>query len=85
MNETYEMLYDLILMEGLCKRSELSPEARLIDLGIDSLALIELFFELEDRLGFKLPEDQQEFSTIQEVADFVEKVKAARQSWKTGL
>jgi acyl carrier protein len=80
MNETYEMLYDLILMEGLCKRSELSPEARLIDLGIDSLALIELFFELEDRLGFKLPEDQQEFSTIQEVADFVEKVKAARQS-----
>ena len=78
MSDTYEILYDLILKEGICERSELSPVAKLLDLGIDSLAMVELFFDLEDRLGFKLPEDQYEFTTIKDVAEFVERVKAAR-------
>jgi acyl carrier protein len=78
MDNTYEILYDLILKEGICESSELTPEAKLLDLGIDSLAMVELFFDLEDRLGFKLPEDQYEFTTIKDVAEFVERVKAAR-------
>lgn len=78
MSDTYEILYDLILKEGICERSELSSEVKLLDLGIDSLAMVEFLFDLEDRLGYKLPEDQYEFTTIKDVAEFVERVKAAR-------
>jgi hypothetical protein len=31
-------------------------------------------------LGYKLPEDQQEFTTIQDIANFVKKVKVERQA-----
>lgn len=42
------------------------------DLAIDSLDLLALAQELEDRLGVKVPEDQAaELRTVGDVADFV--------------
>ena len=33
------------------------PEATLANLGVDSLMMLELMFEFEDRCGIKLPSD----------------------------
>lgn len=44
------------------------PEAMLADLGVDSLMLLELMFEFEDRFNIKLPEDT---ATPKTVADMV--------------
>jgi acyl carrier protein len=42
------------------------------DLAIDSLDLLALAQELEDRLGVKVPEDQAaDLKTVGDVADFV--------------
>jgi acyl carrier protein len=32
------------------------PNLKVVDLGLDSLGLIEMLFEVEDRFGFQIPE-----------------------------
>ena len=44
------------------------PEALLADLGVDSLMMLELVFEFEDRLGIKLPLDLKSPKTVGEMA-----------------
>ena len=40
------------------------PEAALADLGVDSLMLLELMFEFEDRFGIKLSRDLKSPRTV---------------------
>ena len=47
---------------------QVTLEARLEDLGVDSLGLVELGFELEDHLGIRLPQD---YATPVTVGDMV--------------
>lgn len=50
---------------------EITPETTLQSLGIDSLGLIELMFEVEDQLKIRIPQD---FATPVTIADLVELV-----------
>ena len=43
------------------------PEAALADLGVDSLMMLELMFEFEDRFGIKLATDLQTPKTVGEM------------------
>jgi acyl carrier protein len=78
MTSTLEDLYQLIVEEFSCDLSELTPETSLESLGIDSLAKMELLFELEDRMGLTFPEDNREITTVQDVANFIDEVKSAQ-------
>ena len=40
------------------------PEATLTDVGIDSLMLLELFFEFEEKIGVELPKDLPNPTTV---------------------
>ena len=40
-----------------------APDLKVSDLGLDSLGLIEMLFEVEDRFGFQIPEPMR-FSTM---------------------
>lgn len=33
-----------------------NPELKVADLGLDSLGLVEMLFEIEDRFGFQIPD-----------------------------
>jgi acyl carrier protein len=55
---TLEMLQDLLIKDHSLTRAQLVPEAVLSTLGVDSLALIELMFQVEDRFGISLPDDK---------------------------
>ena len=52
------------------------PDATLDSLGLDSLALIEFVFAIEDRLSVRIPEDKldprQSGLTLQSLADALE-------------
>jgi acyl carrier protein len=50
---------------------KLVPEARLEDLGIDSLGMIELLFKLEDELHIRMPSEQVELSTVGDVMTYL--------------
>ena len=54
------------------------PEALLADLGVDSLMLLELMFEFEDRFEIKLPADLVAPKTVGEMASTMDRLIAAQ-------
>ena len=55
-----------------------TPEALLEDLKVDSLLLLELLFEFEDKLGVTIPQDIPRPKTVGDLLDIVEKVTAGK-------
>jgi acyl carrier protein len=55
----------------------ISPESTLESLGLDSLDLIELLFDVEDEFGIRIPQDggsALKTATIQDIIDSVQKL-----------
>jgi acyl carrier protein len=52
------------------------PDAELAALGVDSLTLLELMFEIEERFGIKLQEDTPPPRTCGELAALVVRLAA---------
>jgi acyl carrier protein len=55
---TLEILQDLLIKDHALTREQLAPEAQLSTLGVDSLGLIELMFQVEERFHISLPDDK---------------------------
>lgn len=55
-----------------------TPEALLEDLKVDSLLLLELLFEFEDRLGVSIPQDIPRPKTVGDLLGIVEKLQAGK-------
>lgn len=71
---TLETLQDILVREYKLSREQLVPDAPLSSLGIDSLGVIELMFQIEDRLGITLPDDNStNFTTIDDVVRYIDK------------
>ncbi len=58
------------------KLEDLTPDATLESLGLDSLSVIEFMFNLEDELKIKLPDERIEIKTLQDVTDLVDRIIA---------
>jgi acyl carrier protein len=62
----------------------LTPEARLEELDIDSLRMIEILFSIEDTFGITISADQAELKarlhTLGDLADYVDTVLAGKES-----
>ena len=52
--------------------SEIQPNSTFESLGIDSLDVVEIVMDLESELGIELDFEDQNISTFQDLADFVE-------------
>lgn len=57
------------------------PEAALTELGIDSLMLVELMFEFEDKTGLTMPTDLPPPKTVGELLQQLSEIKS-RQATK---
>jgi acyl carrier protein len=62
------------------KLENLTPDATLESLGLDSLSVIEFMFNLEDELKIKLPDERVEIKTLQDVINLVDRVVAEQKS-----
>lgn len=72
MKTTEAELLDLIAAEAILDRAKLTREATLDDLGISSLDVITLLFELEDKFGVAIEEgDMPPVTTLGELVDFL--------------
>ena len=58
------------------KLENLTPDATLESLGLDSLSVIEFMFNLEDELKIKLPDERVELRTLQDVTNLVDRIVA---------
>ena len=65
-------LLDLFAHEAALERAKLVPEATLADLGISSLDLVTLLFELEQKYGVVIEEGEMPaLSTLGEMLDWL--------------
>lgn len=62
------------------KLEDLTPDASLETLGLDSLSVAEFMFHLEDELHIKLPDERVELKTLQDVTNFVDRIVASQKS-----
>ena len=56
----------------------IARDSTLISLGLDSLALAELLFEVEDRFHISLTSDLPQLNTVGEVADYIDSMVNAQ-------
>jgi acyl carrier protein len=56
--------------------SKLDPNASLRASGVDSLALVEFLFEVEDRYKLSVPDEYSNIDTLAELAAVIDKLKA---------
>lgn len=80
---TNEIL-DIIAAKAMVDRDKLALNAKLTDLNISSLDVVEIVFALEDKFRIELPfnanSQNQEFETLGQVVALVEKQIALKQT-----
>lgn len=54
------------------------PEATLAALGVDSLMMLELVFEFEDRFGITLPKDLKSPKTVGDMVALMERLRSEK-------
>ena len=81
MSQIDEIL-DIVAQKALIDRSKLTPEAKLTDLNVTSLDMVDVIFALEDKFGIQLPFNANtnagEFETVSDVIAVVEKQLVAK-------
>ena len=58
----------------------LTADARLDELGVDSIGMAELIFDVEDEFGLKLPDVAVQLATFGEVVRFIDDVVAKQRT-----
>ena len=80
MSQLDEIL-DIMAKVSMVERSTLVPDAKISDLGITSLDMVEIICELEDKYGIELPYNAnmnfQKFPTLGDVLDMIQENIAA--------
>ncbi len=75
-----QTIRDMMVKQFDLKPEDLTPEATLEGLGLDSLSVIEFTFNLEDELKIKFPEERVELKTLQDVVSLVDKIIAEQKA-----
>jgi acyl carrier protein len=76
LSSTLKELQDLIQAKYGLEPSQVDPHASLRASGVDSLALVEFIFDIEDRMGVTVPDDNPNMDTLAELADAIDRVRA---------
>ena len=72
MTTTYEQLCAILVRDYQLQPEALALTAPLEDLGIDSLGLAELLFNVEDELRITLPPEAVELETVGDVVRYLD-------------
>ena len=77
---TLQSIQDLLHAQFDLEPAALHPDAKLEDLAIDSLAVLEVLFAVEDRFKVTVPPEpaalQAQLQTVGDLVDYVEKLVA---------
>jgi acyl carrier protein len=79
MTTTFERFQDLLTNKFSVPAEKISPQASLDDLGLDSLDLIEVLFEVEDTFDIRVPQDggALKTATVQDILNSIDELTAA--------
>ena len=74
----YAFLVEVLSEKYDVDRESISPEATLTELGLDSLTVVELLFDVEDEFGIEVPEERATFETLAEAVALVDELLEAK-------
>lgn len=74
--QTLELLRQYLQKKASIDPAKVTPEARLEDIGVDSLILIDLMFELEESLNVRVPDMDTRPTTVAELIDLFDALSA---------
>lgn len=74
----YQFLSEILVEKYNVRADAVRPEATMAELGLDSLSLAELLFDLEDKFDIEVPEDRARLNTLGEAAALVDELIRAR-------
>ena len=77
MNDPLELVRAFLAGRLGTEPTRVTRDARLADLGVDSLILLELFFEFEEKSGVRLAQDLPTPKTVGELIAIVERLPRA--------
>lgn len=80
MDTTLDRLQLLLAKDYALDPAALAPDAPLDALGMDSLALAELMFTIEDEFDIAIPDDPAPLRTVGDVVDYIDALRAAKQA-----
>jgi len=72
MKSTYDWLRATLIEEYKLDPDKLTPDAPLEALGVDSLGIAELLFNVEDEFGIVLPPEAVQLSTMADVVRYID-------------
>jgi acyl carrier protein len=73
-NTTFERLRQILAKEFEVAPELIQPAARMDQLAIDSLAVIEVIFRLEDEFKISFPQEAGKLQTVGELASCVDRL-----------
>ena len=83
MTTTFERICAILVREYKLSPDQLTLDAPLEGLGIDSLASVELLWNIEDAFKIKLPPDPVDLPTLGDVVGYVDQIVARQSSNST--
>ena len=76
---TFDRLCAILMKDYKLEAGQLTPDAPLEALGIDSLGVADLLFNIEDAFGISLPPEPVQLLTVGDVARFIDELVARPQ------
>ena len=80
--QTIELLREYLQTKASVDPAKVTPEAKLEEIGVDSLILLDLMFELEESLNVRVPDVDTRPTTISELTQLFDSL--ATSQLKTG-
>jgi acyl carrier protein len=80
--QTLELLRQYLQTKASIDPGKVTPDAKLEDIGVDSLILIDLMFELEESLNVRVPDIDTRPTTVSELTQLFDSLAGAQ--LKTG-
>jgi acyl carrier protein len=78
MTTTLERLQAILIKDYQLDPAKLTPDAPLEALGIDSLGVAELLFNVEDEFKITLPAEPVQLATVGAVVDYIDALVSAQ-------
>lgn len=77
---TLQTIQRMMVEQFELKEKDITPDAQLETLGLDSLSVIEFMFNIEDKFHIKLPDERVEIKTVRDIAAVVERMLAEQKT-----
>jgi len=76
--QTLELLRQYLQQKVSIDPTKVTPETQLEDIGVDSLVLIDLMFELEESLSVRVTDRNSSPATVSELIDMFDALSASQ-------